>query len=439
MKNMKDFIVLMLGGFSLALYMFAPIFAAEEQKTSIGNSQKDKTLADAVVYLKDGNIKEAGLITSKIISIESLADQEKTALFNGFYDGFVKLSKAFRLEDAAQLAAEWARLYPREKATVLYYASILSEKGNNIEAKDRFEAGFGLEERYLKVDSALLNNFYNNAAGNSADTEDWKKSLEYISKIEKADKNYFNLGLLKCRVYFYLDRFEEGLRICENVFKSNPRNASALDYVTYAGYYRKNKNYGKSLEITMESLKKFPLADGIAMTAAADHIRLGNYYQALMLCIREDMIALNDFYNNKNIQELKQTITDAIGNKKTIEAEKAAEVFNILKLLNDKKYEDAIKLIDELNENTLIYRESLEIFRGEALEALGKYKEAEAVYNYILSRDPTLVMTYCKLFELYMNKLKEKDKAMEAYSKARKIKPDHWRVLQIEEWLKNQK
>lgn len=272
---MKTFIVLMLAGFFFALYIFAPVFAAEE-KTSTGNSQKDKILADAVVYLKDGNIKEGGLITSKIISIESLADQEKKALFDGFYNGFVKLSKAFRLEDAAQLTAEWVRLYPREKAAVLYYASILSEKGNNIEAKDRFEAGFGLEERYLKVDSALLNNFYNNAAGNSADTEDWKKSLEYISKIEKADKNYFNLGLLKCRIYFYLDRFEEGLRICENVFKSNPRTASALDYVTYAGYYRKNKNYSKSLEITLESLKKFPLADGIAMTAAADHIRLGN-------------------------------------------------------------------------------------------------------------------------------------------------------------------
>jgi tetratricopeptide (TPR) repeat protein len=439
MKNMKIFIVLTLSGFFFALYMFAPIFAAEEQKTPIGNSEKDKTLADAIVYLKDGDIKEAGLITSKISSIESLADQEKTALFDGFYDGFVKLSKAFRLEDTVQLAAEWARLYPREKTVILYYASLLSEKGNNIEAKDRFEVGFGLEERYRKVDGTLLNNFYNNAAGNSADTEDWKKSFEYISKIEKADKKYFNLGLLKCRVYFYLDRFEEGLRVCENVFKSNPRNAGALDYVTYAGYYRKNKNYGKSLEITMESLKKFPLADGIAMTAAADHIRLGNYYQALMLCIREDMIALRDFYNNKNIQELKQTITDAIVNKKTIEAEKAAKVFSILKLLNDKKYEDAIKLMDELNENTLIYRESLEIFRGEALEALGKYKEAEAVYNYILSRDPTLVMTYCKLFELYMKKTKERDKAMETYAKARKIKPEHWRVLQIEEWLKNQK
>jgi tetratricopeptide (TPR) repeat protein len=431
MKNMKPFIVLTLSGFSLVFYAFAPLLAAGEQK--------DKSVADAVAYLKDGGIKEAEPITSKISSIENLTDQEKKALFDGFYNGFVKLSRTFRLEDAAQLTAEWARLYPREKAAVLYYASILSEKGNSVEAKDRFDAGFGLEEKYLKVDTALLNNFYNNAAGNSADTEDWKKSLEYISKIEKADKNYFNLGLLKCRVYFYLDRFEEGLRICENVFKSPPRNASALDYVTYAGYYRKNKNYIKSLEITMESLKKFPLADGIAMTAAADHIRLGNYYQALMLCIREDMIALRDFYNNKNIQELKQTITDAIANKSTIEAKKAAKVFSILKLLNDKKYEDAIKLMDELNENTLIYRESLEIFRGEALEALGKYKEAEAIYNYVLSRDPTLVMAYCKLFELYMNKMNEKDKAMEAYAKARKVKPEQWKVLQIEDWLKNQK
>lgn len=436
MKNIRT-IALTILFCSICLVITLP--ALSQQKATEDSSKKEISIQPVVDYLKDGSINEAMKTTSTMESIENLSEQDKKALFNGFYEGFVKLSKAFRLNDTEKLAAEWARLYPKEKAAVLYYASILTEKGNNVDAKDRFDIGFNLQEKYMKIDDALLNNFYNTAAGNSADREDWKKSIEYITKIEKRDKNYFNLGLLKCRAYYYEDKFKEGLKICDNVFKTPPKNASALDYVTYAGYYRKNKNYTKAIEIVMEALKKFPLADGLAMTVAADRIRLGEYYKAFMLCVREDMIAMRDYYSNKNIQELKQMITEAAAREKTVEAEKASKVLNILKMLNDKQYEDAIKLMDELNENTLIYREGLEIFRGEALESLGKYKEAESVYNYVISRDPTLIMAYCKLFELYMKKMDEKEKALEMFQKARKIKPDHWKVIQIEDWLSVQK
>jgi tetratricopeptide (TPR) repeat protein len=415
------------------------VFASENPVKKEKASPDQPKISNSIALLKNGKIKEANQITSGITTIDGYSENDKKALFDSFYDGFVKLSKEYRLTEALMLTSEWTRLFPGEKIAALYHASLLSESHRSDEANEKFEAGFKLGEKYRKIDNQLLNYFYYNAAGSLADAEAWEKSNDYVQKIEKTERSFAGLGLVKCRIYYYLGRFDEGLKSCEEALKTDERKAGALEYATYAGYYRRNKNYSKSLEISTKAMSKFPLADGLAMTAAADHIRLGNYYQALMLCIREDMIAQYLYYDNKNMRELKQKIQDDIAGKKTVEAEKAAKVFGFLKMLNDKKYEEAIKVMDELKENTLIYREGIEIFRGEALESLGKYKEAESIYNYVLSRDGTLILGYCKLFELYMKKMNQKEKALEAFTKAKKIKPDHWKVMQIDEWLqKNQ-
>lgn len=439
MKNKKYFYSVLTVIYVAFILIIGPLYAGENTVSDADSKQDRPDLSAAFSLLKSGNIKAAEQITSKIDKIDSYPEKDRKALFDSFYDGFVKLSKEYRLSETLELTTEWVRIFPAEKMAALYHATLLSENNSSIEANDIFTAGFSLGEKYRKLDNQLLNYFYYNAAGSFADTEKWQESMNYVSKIEKTDKNFPGLGLIKCRIYYYLGRFEEGLKNCQNALKTDERKASAMEYVTYAGYYRRDKNYLKSLEITTKALSKFPLADGLAMTAASDHIRLGNYYQALMLCIREDMIAHYLYYENKNIRELKQMIQDEIAGKKTVEAEKAGKVFSFLKMLNDKKYEEAIKVMNELNENTLIYRAGIEIFRGEALEALGKYSEAESVYNYVLSRDGTLILGYCKLFELYMKKMNQKEKALEVFSKAKKIKPDHWKVMQIEDWLKENK
>ena len=435
----KKIIILLLPVFFLSISISAMAFTKGNNAEQAQLSTREPDLMNSLALIKNGNLKEVKEILARISTIDSYAEKDKKAIFEAFYEGFVKSSKEFRLTDAVLLGETWTRLFPAEKMPALYYATVLSENNNSQEANVIFSEGFKREDKYRKVDERLLNYFYYNAAGSLADTEEWQKSMDYVLKIEKRDKNFAGLNNIKCRIYYYLNKFDEGLKSCEEAIKTDEKRVSALEYVTYSGYYRRNKNYPRSLEIITKAMSRYPLADGLAMTAAADHIRLGDYYQALMLCIREDMIAQMYFYDNKNIRELKQTIQNEIAGKKTDEALKAAKVFAFLKMLNDKKYEEAIKTMDQLSENTLIYREGIEIFRGEALEALGKNEEAEKVYKYVLSRDPTLIIGYCKLFELYEKKMNQHEKALEMFTQAKKIKPDHWKVQQIEVWLQTKR
>jgi len=412
--------------------------------TGINKNNREKTLNreeilnKAYTLLSRGEIDDAIKLTGKIPSLNSLSKDEREKLFNAFYHGFVTLSEKFRLKEALKMSEEWARLYPEDKTAMLYYGSMLIEAGMQAKALQVFEKGFNLEDKYKKIDDRLLIAFYYNAASIYSDINKYHRSLEYIQKMEKLNPEYPGVDYLKCRVFFNLSRFDEGLKKCESAFQKHPKFANVLDYLTYAGYYRIKKNYKKSLEIVMDALRKYPLTDGVALTAAADQIRLGNYYRALLLIMREDMIAGSEFYNNKNVQNLKSTLRQRIENSDTPQARKAKKVLEIMDLLNNGRHSEAIQEMDKLEENLLLYRAVIEVFRGEALAELGNYKQAESTYKNILSRDPTLVMAYCKLFDLYYNKMDKKQKAMEQLKRAKKIKPIQWKVKQIEKWLEEQ-
>ena len=139
------------------------------------------------------------------------------------------------------------------------------------------------------------------------------------------------------------------------------------------------------------------------------------------------------------MDEIREAIQEAIKNKKTDQARKANEVFSVLNMLNTKKYSEAIKKLEMIKENTLVYRSILEIFRAEAYEELGDNKAAEGTYLKVQEKDPTLIITYCKLFELYYNKMNKKSKAMDQWKLAQARKPGHWKVLQIKKWLETRK
>jgi tetratricopeptide (TPR) repeat protein len=422
----------------LLIISILPVSAfADSPKAASGEASK--TVTEAIKYMKRGNIQEAKKYTSVIPSLRSLTAERKIDLFDAFYAGFVIVSDKVDLEGSLLLCAEWTRLYPDEKIASLYYATILAEANKYDAAAMRMELSFKKKEEYKKVNEELLKAFLYNAAGLYHDISDWNKALSYTLKIEKLDPAYPGVGFLQCRLYYNLKRFDEGLKSCEQAFDKNRKFATVVDYLTHAGYYRKKKDYKTSLAIVMKALGAFPTSDGVAATAAADLARNGEYYQALMFVLREDMIVSSMLHNSNNLESLREEIISYIRKGKTAPAKKGAKVLRILNLLNEKKYDAAIKMIDELKENKLVYRGILEIFRAEALEEQEKYREAERVYKTVLAKDPALIMTYCKLFELYYKKMNREEDAMTQLKRARKLKPYHWKVKQINGWLEENK
>ncbi|MBN2135918.1 MAG: hypothetical protein JW737_09320 [Acidobacteria bacterium] len=429
---LNDFnVIFLITLFSIGIFL---VPSAVAQK-----NEAENVLENSIKYL-DGNDYTKAIENTKLIpSLNSYKDDQRKKLYESFYKCFVALSKKQDIKGTSAIVTEWTRLFPNEKLNTLYLATIQYESGKTEEAITNFIKGYGLEEKYRIVDGELLQAFYYNTASLYHDFGMWDKSLEYAEKINKVKPGNPAVDFLKCRVLYNLSDYEKGKKACEEALKKNEKMATVVDYLTYAGYFRIFKDYEGSLKIVLEAFRHFPTTDGVAATAAADLFRLDKYYWALLLSFREDMNCSTIIAKAKRTDEIRKAVQDIVPAKDTEQAEKAIKVLDMLTLLNNKKYKEAIEEIDSLNENQLLYRGILEIFRGEALEEINELKKAENVYLTLKEKDPTLIMTYCKLFELYYKKLNNKEKAMTYFKMAKAMKPDHWKVAQIEAWLETQK
>ncbi len=399
------------------------------------NASIDKMINDISEYFKRGEYEKGLALTGEIPSLKQLTEKQKTALFDELKKVFINRSRKRDLALSIAIAQEWSRLFSAEKLPSLYYATLLYETGNHEKASVFFTDGFKAKEQYEKVSGDLLKAFYNNAANLYLDVASWDTAAEYISLLYKQDTKYPTINLLKCRLLFNMKKYDEGLQTCEAAFDKSKKYASVVDYLTYAGYYRINKNYNKSLEITREALNRFPTSDGIAATAASDSARLKNYYEALILVFREDMIVSETLKSSGNYSKLMNEIISLVKTSDVDKNSKSIKFFNAFDLLENKKADDALKILESIDENRVLFRGIIELFRAEAYELKEDFKEADKIYTRLIERDPSLIMTYCKLFELHYNKTGEKEKALSYYKRARSMKPNHWKVKQIERFL----
>jgi tetratricopeptide (TPR) repeat protein len=418
-----------------SLIFIAPAAAAGAQDLS---EKRADILNRLVQSLNNGNFNEAGPLILKIPSIISFTEEQRKQLFEAFYNCFVKLTNSHNFDDTFGLTTEWKRLYPDERLVSLYYGTLLSETGRTDEAIEQLQKGLTLKEEYRKIDNPLLMATYYNLGSIYFDLGEWNRVLDYADKISSIDANHPAIDFLKCRTLFYLSRYDEGMKYCEDSFKKNKKYATIVDYLTYAGYYRIRKDYTKSLEIVIDAINNFPLADGLYITAAADHIKMGQYYEGLMLLEREDMLISGEGHGMEYITELLGEIQKATEKKEDENSKKTAIMLQALDLLKLKNYKDALTKFDSLNENRTVYRTIIEAFKAQALVEMGKTDEAIETLKEITQKEPLFILAHLKLAELYIVKFKNREKAVEHYKIALHLKPNHWMINRVKDLLDKQ-
>ncbi len=374
-----------------------------------------------IILAERGNLSEAEKEVEKAAELEEKPE---------FYYSLGMIRKDLGKVDEAIVSFKKAlSLKPDYVDVFLPLARLLHKKGKDDEALRYLESGLILAPD--NVDMLMLD------ARISGEMGLFSRTINDLKHVVQIDPSNLEAHYFLYQVYFNLGNFDLALKEIFFVETLDPRNYKV--YLEKGRVLQKMKRYSESRKALEKAIKLNPGCSICYSILAMDLYFLKDYAGALLnfkksLQIHYDETVASNY--SKLLSYISAVTLDMMNGSNLDKAEKYARLLVQVEpanpsymvllgmvLLNKGECEESIRILSEAVEKEYSKPEVVYYNQGICYFKLGKYNEAEKVYEKVVRKRPDFAEAWYNLGSTY-EKEGKKEKAILAYLRFISLKPD---------------
>ncbi len=311
--------------------------------------------------------------------------------------------------------------HPKSTDAILLKAKIFMSQNDYLQAEKVLSDLIAEKPSNVEAHNLLISIFTKN--------DRLDDSVKTITKLlELSTENQFGLRMLLGEQLVRLNRNDEAIQCFEKTVAIYPESAAPHNNLAYL-YSEIKKDLNVAHASALKARQLSPKDPMICDTLGWIEYQRGNHNEALLL-LEE---ATSTLKNQPSMNYRLAMIYDKLGrtNDSIVELKKSLAFETLFSERESAKTKLASLVSNEDSEETLLKKSlseptniTVQLKLADHFSATGKFLEAINVYDKIISFNPRSEAGYLGLASIYLSKLKNPTKALDAARQARKVNPE---------------